>query len=146
MKKTIAILMSFVLGITLFVGCGDKEFNPKEVAQFNTIYRSTTNKEADGQYPVININGIKKESGSLIIEIGAPTMKQIEYAFDNYLTIKPMNSEGKEMNFDKYKIKHVGGNIEAELYVTGLDLSKIKWIEIGPYKTKDGNSVVFEVK
>ena len=68
------------------------------------------------------------------------------YINDNYLTIKPINSKGKKMKFYTYKLKYIGGGIEAKLYVTGVDLNEIKWIEIGPYKTKDGNPVIFEVK
>lgn len=146
MKKLIAILSSFILGSTLLGGCGEEEFKPKEVCQFNTLYKSTSEEEEDGRYPVIDIARVSKDNDNLVIDIGAPTMKQIQYAFDNYLTIKPINSKGKKMNFDTYKLKYIGGGIEAKLYVTGLDLNEIKWIEIGPYKTKDGNPVIFEVK
>ena len=146
MKKLIVILSSFILGSTLLGACGEEEFKPKEVCQFNTLYKTTSEEEQDGKNPVIDVSGVIKKNDNLVIKIGAPTMKQIQYAFDNYLTIKPINSKGENVKFDTYKLKYIGGEVEAELYITGLDLNEIKWIEIGPYKTKGGNPVIFEVK
>jgi len=37
-------------------------------------------------------------------------------------------------------------DIEATLNITGVEVEKVKWIEIGPYKTKNDNPIVFKIE
>lgn len=123
-----------------------KDYAPKEIAEFNMVYRSATNKDNMGMNATINISSIEKREGNLVINIGAPTIEQINYAFDEFLYVLPMDIEGKELSLDKITLNPIGGDIEAELVVTGVDAEKVKWVEIGPYKINDKNPVVFTVE
>ena len=148
MKKRLTILLSGLLLLGL-VGCGGSEpYQPKEVAQFDTTYRTTEYKEPSGQYGIISIAKVEKKDGNLVISIGGPTHKQLSYAVDEFLYVSPMNEKGLSLNFDKYTLEYINSDtIESEIVVKGIEnFDTVKWVEIGPYKTKDGNSLVFEVK
>lgn len=148
MKRRLTILLSGLLLLGL-VGCGGSEpYQPKEVAQFDTTYRTTEYKEPSGQYGIISIAKVEKKDGNLVISIGGPTHKQLAYAFDEFLYVSPMNETGLSLNFDKYTLEYINSDtIESEIVVKGIEnFDTVKWVEVGPYKTKDGNSLVFEVK
>lgn len=148
MKKKFTVLLSGLMLLGL-VSCGGSEpYQPKEVAEFNTLYRSTDYKEPSGQNAIINVAKVEKRDGDLVVSIGAPTHKQLSYAFDEFLFISPLDEKGKTLKFDKYYLEYINSNgIESELVVKGIEnFDTVKWIEVGPYKTKDGNSLIFEIK
>lgn len=143
MKKFVAILI-FILALnTIFVGCG--KYEPEELGKYNTIYKDKSDKEDDGSYPVINIKNIKKENGALVIEIEAPTIKQLDYAFDNFLFVQLIDKDGSRIQYEKMQLDPIEGDIQAELKLTGVDLNEIAYVEIGPYKTKDDSPLIFKV-
>lgn len=143
MKKFVAILI-FILALnTVFVGCG--KYEPEELGKYNTIYKDKSDKEDDGSYPIINIKNIKKENGDLVIEIEEPTIKQLDYAFDNFLFVQLIDKNGSRIQYEKMQLDPIGGDIQAELKLTGVDLNEIAYLEIGPYKTKDDSPLIFKV-
>lgn len=147
--KGLILVLGAVFTVGILSGCGSnskKEYDPEEIAEFNTDYRSTTNQEADGQYASINVSSIEKRDGDLVINIGAPTLEQVNYALDNFLYVRPLDIKGKELKLDKILLNPIGGDIEAELIITGADVENIKWLEIGPYKTNDDNKIIFKVE
>lgn len=148
MKKKVSMILSGFLLLGL-VGCGGSEtYQPKEVAQFDTTYRTTDYKEPSGQYGIISIAKVEKRDGNLVISIGGPTHKQLSYAVDEFLYVSPMNEKGLSLNFDKYTLEYINSDtIESEIVVKGIEnFDTVKWVEVGPYKTKDGNTLIFEVK
>lgn len=148
MKKRLTILLSGLLLLGL-VGCGGSEtYQPKEVAQLGTLYRSTDYKEANGQNAIINVAKVEKRDGDLVISIEAPTHKQLSYAVDEFLFVNPLDEKGESLTFDKYVLNYINTDeVESEIVVKGIEnFDTVKWIEIGPYKTKDENTLVFEVK
>lgn len=147
--KSFILFLGTMLTVSILSGCGSetkKEYIPEEIAEFNIPYRSTTNEEADGQYPIINVSSIEKRDGDIVINIGAPTADQVNYALDNFLYVRPLDVKGKELSLEKILINPIGGDIEAELIITGVDIENIKWLEIGPYKTNDDNKIIFKVE
>ncbi|MDQ0148459.1 hypothetical protein ACFO6R_02075 [Eubacterium multiforme] len=143
MKKFVAILIFILTLNTIFVGCG--KYEPEELGKYNTIYKDKSDKEDDGSYPVINIKNIKKENGALVIEIEAPTIKQLDYAFDNFLFVQLIDKDGSRIQYEKMQLDPIEGDIQAELKLTGVDLNEIAYVEIGPYKTKDDSPLIFKV-
>lgn len=150
MKRKVCLILSLLLMILSLEGCGSSDpYHPEEVAQYNTIYRSTSNNELNGQYPVINIANIEKENGDIIISIGAPTEEQIIYAFDNYLYVNLLDEEGNTINFQeiKLKTKNLSSDAECEIWITTVEkLDEVKYIEVGPYKTDNDKKVIFEIE
>lgn len=147
--KGLILVLGVMLTVGILSGCGSnskKEYDPEEIAEFNTDYRSTTNQETNGQYASINVSSIEKREGNLVINIGAPTTEQVNYALDNFLYVRPLDIKGKELKLDKILLNPIGGDIEAELIITGADVENIKWLEIGPYKTNDDNKIIFKVE
>lgn len=148
MKKRLTILLSGLLLLGL-VGCGGSEpYQPKEVAQLGTLYRSTDYKEASGQNAIINVAKVEKREGDLVISIGAPTHKQLSYAVDEFLFVNPLDEKGESLTFDKYVLNYINTDeVESEIVVKGIEnFDTVKWVEVGPYKTKDDNLLIFEVK
>lgn len=149
MRKILAIAICFLLTVGS-VGCSSNDekevYKPKEVAQYNMVYRTTTNREEDGQYPVINISNVYKEEDDIIIDIAAPTLKQITYSFDKFMYVRLMDEYGEELELDKIHLLPIESDIEAKLKITGIDLEKVKWVELGPYKTNENNNLIFERK
>ncbi len=148
MKKRLTILLSGLLLLGL-VGCGGSEpYQPKEVAQLGTIYRSTEYKEPSGQNAIINVAKVEKRDSDLVISIGAPTHKQLSYAVDEFLFVNPLDEKGEALTFDKYVLNYINTDeVESEIVVKGIEnFDTVKWVEVGPYKTKDGNTLIFEVK
>ena len=148
MKKRLTILLSGLLLLGL-VGCGGSEpYQPKEVAQLGTLYRSTDYKEASGQNTIINVAKVEKREGDLVISIGAPTHKQLSYAVDEFLFVNPLDEKWESLTFDKYVLNYINTDeVESEIVVKGIEnFDTVKWVEVGPYKTKDDNSLIFEVK
>lgn len=147
--KGLILVLGVMLTVGILSGCGSdskKEYDPEEIAEFNTDYRSTTNQETNGQYASINVSSIEKREGNLVINIGAPTTEQVNYALDNFLYVRPLDIKGKELKLDKILLNPIGGDIEAELIITGADVENIKWLEIGPYKTNNDNKIIFKVE
>lgn len=148
MKKKLSILLSGFLLLGL-VGCGGSEpYQPKEVAQFDTTYRTTDYKEPSGQYGIISIAKVEKRDSDLVISIEAPTHKQLSYAVDEFLFVNPLDEKGEALTFDKYVLNYINTDeVESEIVVKGItNFDTVKWVEVGPYKTKDGNTLIFEVK
>ena len=106
MKKFIGLFLAFSSLMLLFVGCGDKTYEPKGLAQYGEIYRDTNNQEPDGQYPVINITNIEKEEDNIIIKIGAPTKEQVKYAFNNYFFVEVLDEKGATLPINKLFFKY----------------------------------------
>lgn len=148
MKKKVSIILSGLLLLGL-VGCGgSKTYEPKEVAQLGTLYRTTDYKEASGQNAIINVAKVEKRDGDLAISIEAPTYKQLSYAVDEFLFVNPLDEKGESLTFDKYVLNYINTDeVESEIVVKGIEnFDTVKWVEVGPYKTKDDNSLIFEVK
>lgn len=123
-----------------------KEYAPKEVAEYKQVYKAN-NKEKNGQYAVINIVKVEKRDGNIVVSIGAPTYAQLGYAVDEFLFVRPLDANGKELSLDKINLNQIGTDeIEAELTITGVDTEKATWLEIGPYKTSNGNVITFKVE
>lgn len=148
MKKRLTILLSGLLLLGL-VGCGGSgTYQPKEVAQLGILYRSTDYKEASGQNAIVNVAKVEKRDGDLAISIEAPTYKQLSYAVDEFLFVNPLDEKGESLTFDKYVLNYINTDeVESEIVVKGIEnFDTVKWVEVGPYKTKDDNSLIFEVK
>lgn len=148
MKKKLSVLLSGFLLLGL-VGCGGSEpYQPKEVAQLGTLYRSTEYKEPSGQNAIINVAKVEKRDSDLVISIEAPTHKQLSYAVDEFLFVNPLDEKGETLTFDKYVLNYINTDeVESEIVVKGItNFDTVKWVEVGPYKTKDGNTLIFEVK
>jgi len=146
MKKLLTAL-TIVLSIGLISCGGSKEFTPTTEGEYNIVYRNTTNKEVDGQYPVINVASIEKEESTLIVNIGAPTLEQLEYSVANLLYVQPMDSKGEAIDFDNFKLVPVqDGTIEAKLRINGIKTDEVKWLEIGPYKINDTDKLIYKVE
>lgn len=123
-----------------------KEYAPKEVAEYKQVYKAS-NKEKNGQYAVINIVKVEKRDGNIVVSIGAPTYAQLGYAMDEFLFARPLDVNGKELSLDNINLNQIGTDeIEAELTITGVDTEKATWLEIGPYKTSNGNVITFKVE
>lgn len=148
MKRIISLLLCLILSFCI-VGCGgNKKYDPKVEASYGEIYRSKNNKEADGQYALINISNIEKKDENIIISVGAPTKEQIIYSFDNYLFINLKNEKGNDLKFDEIKLKteNLSSGTECEIWLTNVkDLDTVKYVEIGPYKINDTDPVVFKI-
>lgn len=146
MRKYILILVSIFS--LILVGCGgSKNFKPGAEGEYNTVYRNTTNKELDGQYPVINVASIEKGEDKIIVNINAPTLEQLEYAVSKFLYLQPIDSLGGVLDFVDYKLEAVqDGTIEAKLNISGIKTDEVKWLEIGPYKINDKDSLIFKVE
>lgn len=148
MKKilSISLCILMIVGLTA-CGGGNTSYEPKESAKYGEVYRSTTNNEPDGSYPVINISNIEKKDGNIVISIGAPTIEQISYAYNNFLYVRPLDEKGNELKLDKINLEEIGKeDVVAKLNITGVDIEKLKWIEVGPYKTTDNNPAIFKVE
>lgn len=122
-----------------------KEWNPKEVAEFNSPYVANNGKNADGSNPVINVSKVeKKDNNSIVVTIGAPSINDVQYAVNKFLSVNPRDKKG-----DSISIKNISTNISGdntELIIAGEDFTNVSYLEIGPYKTKDNNVITFEVK
>jgi len=147
MKKILSICIALILTVGL-ISCGDnKDFTPTAEGEYNVVYRNTTNKESDGQYPVINISKIEKEEDKIIVSIGAPTLEQLQYAMSNFLYVQPMDSKGENLNFDNFKLEAVqDGSTEAKININGIKSEEVKWLEIGPYKINDKDKLIFKLE
>lgn len=146
MKKILMPLM-LVLSLGLISCGGNKEYTPNVKGEYNLVYRSTTNKEIDGQYPIINISKIEKEGDRIIVSIAAPTIEQLEYSMTNFLYVQPMNIKGEIINFENIKLEPVqDANIEAKLNINGVKAEDVEWLEIGPYKVNDEEKLIFKVE
>lgn len=143
LKKFISIFIVIVMLNGIFIGCG--KYEPDELGKYNVNYIDKNDREDDGSFPIINIKNIKKENGRLIIQIGSPTIKQLDYAFDNFLFVQLIDVNGSRIEYEKMQLDPVETNIQAELKLIGGDLNKVAYIEIGPYKTKDGGPLIFKV-
>ena len=136
-----------VLSLGLISCGGNKEYTPNVKGEYNLVYRSTTNKEIDGQYPIINISKIEKEGDRIIVSIAAPTIEQLEYSMTNFLYVQPMNIKGEIINFENIKLEPVqDANIEAKLNINGVKAEDVEWLEIGPYKVNDEEKLIFKVE
>lgn len=146
MKKILMPLM-LVLSLGLISCGGNKEYTPNVKGEYNLVYRSTTNKEIDGQYPIINISKIEKEGDRIIVSIAAPTIEQLDYSMTNFLYVQPMNIKGEIINFENIKLEPVqDANIEAKLNINGVKAEDVEWLEIGPYKVNDEEKLIFKVE
>lgn len=124
----------------------EEQWKPQEIAKTNSVYRTTNYKNTDDSYPVINISSIEKKDGDIVINIGAPTTEFISYAFDNFLYADPKDVDGNSVGIDKINLIPVDGDVECQLEITGIEnIDKVKWVEVGPYKTNDNNSLIFKV-
>lgn len=136
-----------VLSLGLISCGGNKEYTPNVKGEYNLVYRSTTNKEIDGQYPIINISKIEKEGDRIIVSIAAPTIEQLDYSMTNFLYVQPMNIKGEIINFENIKLEPVqDANIEAKLNINGVKAEDVEWLEIGPYKVNDEEKLIFKVE
>lgn len=146
MRKLLSVL-TIILLVGLVSCGGSKNYVPTTEGEYNIAYRSTTNKEIDGQYPVINVLKIEKEEDKIIVSIGAPTLEQLEYAMANFLYVQPMDIKGEAIDFDNLKLEAVqDGTIEVNLNINGIKVDEVKWLEIGPYKIKDKDKLIFKVE
>ena len=61
--------------------------------------------------------------------------------------IQVLDEEGNELKLDEVNLEEIcKEDIEATLNITGVEVEKVKWIEIGPYKTKNDNPIVFKIE
>lgn len=124
-----------------------EKYKPEEVGEFGLMYRTKTNKETDGSYPIINISKITKNDDLIIVAIGAPDLARLNYAMDNFLYVALKDEGGKNIKVKRIILEPVqDGEIEANLNVFSDNTEKAKWIEIGPYKLKDNQKLIFEIK
>lgn len=150
MKKIIITTLITTLIAVTINGCGKHTYtvDNSKLAEFNCIYRDTSDKDIDGSYPVLNVTDIDTHINNIIIKIGAPTMKQIYHAFDNFLFVQVLNKDGNVIPYKKISLKHIGNeNVEATLTITDVEnIKDAKYILIGPYKDKDNKQLFFEIQ
>lgn len=142
MKRRLTILLSGLLLLGL-VGCGGSKTYEPTLSDTGVVYVSKSNQNADGTNASINVKSVTKDGDSIIIETDNPT-EQINYANNNFLAFTLIDEEGKEYTNISGKVTDNNGS--AKITVTGEDVEKGKYIQIMPYKTKDGNYIEFEVK
>lgn len=140
MKKTVLLLgIILIFTITLF-GCG--KFDPK-LAEYNIMYRDTSNKESDGSYPTIIIKSIEKDKKDIVVNTSSP-YEQMTYAIDNFITFRAYDDKGKYTDKVSIKLKEIDEQGVFYLSISDMNLEAIKYIEIGPYKNND-NNLIFKV-
>lgn len=142
MKKIFSILLITIISLSL-VSCGsNKTWKPKSISIYNKIYRSTDSKSTSGSEAVINISKVQMEGNDILIMVGAPGIKEITYAHDNYMSFKVYDENGKELGIDESIIE------EAQDYVNITlkgEFENVKWLQILPYKSKE-DYATFEVE
>ncbi|EHR1329317.1 hypothetical protein KTI17_002827 [Clostridium perfringens] len=144
MKKILVLLSVTLLLAVTVMGCG--KFEPK-LAEYNTMYRDTLDKEANGSYPTIIIKSIKEDNGNIVVDTASP-IEQMIYAMDNFITFKAYNEKGDYTDKISVKLKEVDEQGVFYLTVEDMKLEDIKYIEVGPYKTDDNdtNHLMFKLK
>ncbi|MFR2526063.1 MAG: hypothetical protein ACLS9F_00035 [Clostridium paraputrificum] len=142
MKKKVSILLSGLLLLGL-VGCGGSEPYEPSLSNTGVVYASKSNQNADGTNASINVKSVTRDGDSIIIETDNPT-DQISYANKNFLAFVLIDEEGKEYTSISGKVTDNNGS--AKITIAGEDAAKGKYIQIMPYKTKEGNYIEFEIK
>lgn len=121
-----------------------QKWQPKEIAEFNKVYRDKSNKNPDGSYLIINVSSINKGDNVITVNCFAPSYQLLKYSLDRFMAIDVKDEEGNSL-----KIKDIGidtaNNEDGKIVVSG-DLNKAKYIEIMPYKTINENFLFFEIK
>lgn len=143
MKKILSLVMTVLITIILFTGCG--KFEPK-LAEYGVVYRDTTNKNPDGSYPVICIEAVKKEGNEIVVETASP-IDQMIYAFDNFLCFTAFDDKGHSTDKISVKLKEVDEQGIFYLDIEGMEIEKVKYIEIVSYEISSDNTkgITFEV-
>lgn len=147
MKKVISVILLIACICVCIVGCGSKEYKPEQLGEYGNIYKSEE-KEEDESYAVINIASVKKKDNkTIIVDIGAPTAEQIAYAYKKFLSFNLLDEKGNSITVKKITLTDQTGNenVEARFTLTFDDASAGKYLEIGPYKMNNGDTLVFKV-
>ncbi|RII32869.1 hypothetical protein D2A34_21990 [Clostridium chromiireducens] len=163
MKKKILVSL-IIAGLFTLVGCGhsndnaskaketskqeqtqiSEKWQPEELAEFNKVYRDSTDKNSDGSYPIINVSGMEKNESSITVNCFAPSYQLLKYSLDKFMAIDVKDKEGNSL-----EVKNIGidtaDNENGKIVVSG-DFNKAKYIEIAPYNTSKENFVLFEIK
>lgn len=148
MKRIIlSVLMVFAMSLTLGACGGDSSYAPKELAAFNNIYKADK-PASDGSSSIINIASAKlSPEGNIIIDVGAPLAQEVAYAYSNFLAFEVMDASGSSLTVDNIAMNE-GDHQTAEVVFTlkGSSFSDAKYVKIIPYKTGDGNPVIYELQ
>lgn len=137
MRKILCYLLLILL-FGICVGCSNKNYEPKNKAEYNEVYRSTTNVNDDGSYPVINVEKVEIIDGDIVVTVPAPEYETLRKGLKEYIAFTPKDEKGETLTLDKITIENIGD--KSEFIITGSEVKDAKYIEICPFKVSQDNT------
>lgn len=142
MKKKFAILLSGLMLLGL-VGCGESKAYEPKLAEMGVVNADDKYTNQYGVRDNLNVQEVKKDGDSIQVKTQSPT-ENVVHAGKNHMAVSTIDEKGKEYFDLSIKVTDNGGN--ALIIIKGNDIDKGKYLKIMPYKNKDGEFALYEIK